>query len=120
MIARIAQKMVRPEKFGKDSRWTFAQLINIYIGLYGIDLNYERLLRTINKIRNEIAHGFVNVSEVVEKYIPSGDPGATGYLTVPICALIVLQHIGAITTVEIDETFAATNTLEKKPEESQK
>lgn len=120
MIARIALKMVRPEKFGKDSRWTFAQLINIYIGLYDIDPSYERLLRTINKIRNEIAHGFVNVSEIVEKYIPSEDPGKSGYLTVPMCALIVLQHMGAITAVEIDENFPVTKTIDKKPDEARK
>jgi hypothetical protein len=71
LTERVAKKFTRPEVIsGPNARWTFSQLVSMYIGLYAPEEDHIRLFRGINKLRNMAAHELNFDGATVSKCLP--------------------------------------------------
>jgi hypothetical protein len=71
LAIQVAKKFERPGVItGKDARWTFSELVSLYIGLYNPPLEQVQSLRGLNKLRNSIAHQLHTDEEIASAYLP--------------------------------------------------
>jgi hypothetical protein len=68
--AKIAEKMARPDVLNSNlARFSFAQKVAIYVGLYDPEPHTERLLVAFNRLRNALAHDLVEPEAAVKQYL---------------------------------------------------
>jgi hypothetical protein len=69
---RISQKLANPEimEDGKYGRWSFQQKLAFYIGLYDPPEDRQEMLSGFNRLRNMIAHRFVDEAKCVSECLP--------------------------------------------------
>ncbi len=110
LIAKIVDKMARPSVFGPNSRWTFANLSQLYVGLYDSLHGEEMMLRQLNMLRNAVAHTLVDVYQAVDKYIPADEEGlySDRSMRVAIFVLILLYNLGAISEIKPGHDFSSS------------
>jgi hypothetical protein len=74
LASKIESKLLRPEILA-DMQWSFSRLIALYVGLFDPPQERVLMLRAFNRLRNAIAHEFVDEAALVESSLPWGRDG---------------------------------------------
>src|SRR5580704_10431444 len=68
LVLQIQTKLAKPEIMRE--RWSFAQKMNLYIGLFNPSEPTQEILRGFNRLRNKVAHDFQDEESVVTECLP--------------------------------------------------
>jgi hypothetical protein len=97
LTTKIASKLIRSETW-LQGQWTFHQKMSLYIALFDPERDAVDTLRGFNKLRNEIAHDFGNLEELVMRCLPikGGYDGTALDRVRTVGGGLLLFHLGAL------------------------
>jgi len=106
---RISEKLIRREAVttSKYSKWSFAHKVALFVALYAPAPETEKNLIGFNKLRNKVAHSFLERPELVYDYLTwdelSLHVDPIKHVIVSFALLAMMSEIRAIGQLERDD-----------------